>query len=203
MPGPESGTDTNMFYSFDYHNVHFIALSTESDYPGSPYDPSPEEIAMGIEPQLEEEYYFQVNWLQDDLAKAVANRDQVPWIIVLAHRPMYSPDQETDGVPTHTSAQVQAWLEPVFAEYDVDFYITGHVHAYARMYPTFENQPVSVRHPPLSPAQSCLCLLPSISLCPEAMLPSSAADELLHRTTTTTPRLQCTWLPVVQATVRA
>merc|ERR1712137_409309 len=43
MPGNESGSGTNMFYSFDFYNIHFVAISTESDYPGAPVrDPEPD-----------------------------------------------------------------------------------------------------------------------------------------------------------------
>jgi hypothetical protein len=33
MPGLESGSNTSMFYSFDYALAHFISLSSETDYP--------------------------------------------------------------------------------------------------------------------------------------------------------------------------
>ena len=33
MPGLESGSNTSMFYSFDYSLAHFISLSSETDYP--------------------------------------------------------------------------------------------------------------------------------------------------------------------------
>lgn len=147
MPGAECGTNTNMFYSFDYMNVHFVSISTESDYPGAPFDPSPD-AKQGVKVeggQEEEEYYYQVNWLSEDLAQANANRDNVPWIIVLGHRPIYSPNEQRNGVPDGTASDVQNWLEPVFKEYKVDFFLTGHVHAYARMWPTYDNEPVQVR----------------------------------------------------------
>ena len=59
MPGNESGTGTNLFYSFDYYNIHFVAIDTESDYPGAPYfdpDPTPKQI---------QQYYLQENWLHE------------------------------------------------------------------------------------------------------------------------------------------
>jgi len=143
MPGPECGTNTNMFYSFDYMNVHFVSVSTESDYPGAPFDPSPDaKEGVEVDGAQEQEYYYQVNWLSEDLAQANANRENVPWIIVYAHRPIYSPNEQKNGAPDGTAANVQAWLEPVFKEYNVDFYLTGHVHAYARMWPTYNNEPV-------------------------------------------------------------
>ena len=134
-----TGTNTNMFYSYDYGNVHFISLSTESDYPDSPIDPSP---YSGWRVQDE---YFQVNWLLQDLEMAQKNRKNVPWIIVGAHRPVYAisecatnpiavhtsilsfankscsycstDGEQHNGVPKRQAAKVQAWLEPLFQQY--------------------------------------------------------------------------------------
>jgi hypothetical protein len=36
MPG-SSGEQKSMYYSFDYSNVHFISLSTETSYPDAPF----------------------------------------------------------------------------------------------------------------------------------------------------------------------
>lgn len=33
MPGWESGSNTSMFYSFDYGLAHFVSISSETDYP--------------------------------------------------------------------------------------------------------------------------------------------------------------------------
>ncbi|KNC53454.1 uncharacterized protein AMSG_01167 [Thecamonas trahens ATCC 50062] len=132
MPGAAAGSDTSMFYSFDYGLVHFIALSTETDYDGHPID-------------FYVKQYKQVNWLRADLAKAAANRANVPWIIVMGHRPVYctgSPYSK-DSVPTENSATLQAWLEPLFKEYRVDAYVSGHAHRYERQFPTYRNQPTS------------------------------------------------------------
>jgi len=68
MPGNESGTGTNMFYSFDYSYAHFISISSETDYPNSPFNPTFGDID-------------QLVWLETDLKNAVANRDIRPWII--------------------------------------------------------------------------------------------------------------------------
>ena len=47
-----------MFYSFDYLNVHYVSISTESDYPDAPID-------------LKEEEFFQTNWLEADLQQVL------------------------------------------------------------------------------------------------------------------------------------
>jgi len=133
MPGNESGSGTNLFYSFDYYNIHFVVIDTESDYPGAPFlDPSPKQ-------EMKEQYYLQENWLHEDLSKAVANRDNVPWIILFGHRAIYSPTEQDNGIPTGYAAHVQSFFEPILKQYDVDIYLAGHVHAYSRTYPIYNN----------------------------------------------------------------
>jgi len=135
MPGNESGSGTNMFYSFDFYNIHFVAISTESDYPGAPVrDPEPDPSN-----EVRTKYYFQENWLHDDLQKAVANRANVPFIILFGHRPIYAPTEQTDGIPNGYSAHVQSFFEPILKQYEVDIFLTGHMHSYARTYPTYNN----------------------------------------------------------------
>eukprot|EP01096_Ripella_sp_DP13-Kostka_P018340 TRINITY_DN991_c0_g1_i7.p1 TRINITY_DN991_c0_g1~~TRINITY_DN991_c0_g1_i7.p1 ORF type:complete len:528 (+),score=217.48 TRINITY_DN991_c0_g1_i7:73-1584(+) len=137
MPGPESGSNTNMFFSYDYKNVHFISISSESDYPGAPLDPEPKARSF-MQSWLSEDEYFQLNWITQDLQKAQANRKNVPWIVITAHRPIYADqDYNSEGQPTGQPALIQAWLEPLLQQYNVDFYITGHVHAYFRTYPVY------------------------------------------------------------------
>ena len=36
MPYAESGSSSNMWYSFNYGLAHFVALNTETDYKGAP-----------------------------------------------------------------------------------------------------------------------------------------------------------------------
>ena len=151
MPGPECGTNTNMFYSYDYYNVHYISISTESDFPGAPLDPAPEEYKeLFGEPYPDEillaQNYFQLNWIEEDLQNAVANRENVPWIFVLGHRPIYNIEEQSNGSPTGTSLDIQSWLEPLLQKYNVDIFFAGHVHAYYRTYPTYQNEPTSTEY---------------------------------------------------------
>lgn len=125
MPSPETGGVQNMWYSFNYGNVHFISMDTETDYTNAP---------------LETRYILpcggfgnQMAWLEQDLIAANANRAQRPWILVDGHRPMYSGDT--------INAELQAAVEEMFYKYGVDVYFTGHEHSYARNYPVYKGVP--------------------------------------------------------------
>ena len=123
MPAVESGAVNNMWFSFDYGLVHFISVDTETGYPGAPEGPG---TPMNGGP-----FGDQLGWLEADLKKAVANRANVPWILVSGHRPYYS----SGGVERPSRPA----FEPLFVQYDVDIVYWGHVHWYERMYPLSYN----------------------------------------------------------------
>ena len=106
----------NPFYSFDYQNVHFLAMSTGK---GSviPY-------VNGSE---------QYQFIQDDLIKA-ANNPNIDWIIVYGYRPFYTS-------PTlHPANEIlRETYPPLFEKYGVDMVITSHNHNYQRSYPLIYN----------------------------------------------------------------
>ena len=106
----------NPFYSFDYQNVHFLAMSTGK---GSviPY-------VNGSE---------QYQFIQDDLNKT-ANNPNIDWIIVYGYRPFYTS-------PTlHPANEIlRETYPPLFEKYGVDMVITSHNHNYQRSYPLIYN----------------------------------------------------------------
>ncbi|HIA97878.1 MAG TPA: hypothetical protein EYO15_01685, partial [Marine Group III euryarchaeote] len=111
-------TGSNSFwYSFDFEYIHFVSISSEHDYdPGS----------------------SQYTWLENDLEDADGNRENVPWVIVFAHRAMYSSNGEGDG---HGSEiEFRDAMESLLFDYHVDLAIWGHDHHYERTYPVFEEQ---------------------------------------------------------------
>ena len=106
----------NPFYSFDYQNVHFLAMSTGK---GSviPY-------VNGSE---------QYQFIQDDLNKT-ANNPNIEWIIVYGYRPFFTS-------PTlHPANEIlRETYPPLFEKYGVDMVITSHNHNYQRSYPLVYN----------------------------------------------------------------
>ena len=109
MPFAQSGSSSNMYYSFDYGLVHFVNVDTESTFPGAP------------EGKESGPFGDQAAWLKADLAKATANRANVPWILVGGHRPWFA----TDG-----GLQAQKdFFFPIFDEFDIDMIFAGYAHA--------------------------------------------------------------------------
>lgn len=111
MPGMAAATQ-NLWYSFDFGGVHVAAISTEHD--------------------LKQ----QAVWLREDLQRAAANREAVPWIVVMAHKPMYcSTDDYFDcKIGSH---KIAASIEAILQETSVDLYLAGHLHNYERSWPVF------------------------------------------------------------------
>ncbi|GMF13726.1 unnamed protein product [Phytophthora lilii] len=88
----------------------------------------------------------QLAWLEADLKAADANRDQVPWLIVGMHRPMYTIRScSADGVLNndYEALNVQEAFEELFIKYNVDLVLQVHVHAYERHYPTANSSAVT------------------------------------------------------------
>src|SRR5213594_627607 len=99
-------------YSFNYQNVHFLAMNTEaSDSKGS------------------EQYKF----VQKDLAAASSN-SSIKWIVVFMHKPAYTSPSEHEA-----EADIQKNFHPLFDQYGVDLVLYGHNHNYQRTYPLKHN----------------------------------------------------------------
>jgi hypothetical protein len=152
MPGAESGGVGNFWYSFDYGLAHFIAINGETDYAYSPEWPFLRDV-KGNETLPEEsetfitdagpfgtidgnnwkdnKAYEQYQWLEKDLASI--DRTKTPWVIAMSHRPMYSTEVSS------YQADVRAAFEPLLLKYNVDAYLSGHIHWYERLLPLGTN----------------------------------------------------------------
>jgi len=100
------------FYSFNYQNVHFLAMATEIDYSKD-----------------SEQYSFVIN----DLKKASEDKN-VNWIIVYLFRPLYTSPTLHPG-----PAALRDVYHPLFDDYGVDLVMQAHVHNYQRTYPIIFN----------------------------------------------------------------
>jgi len=107
---------TEPYYSFDYQNVHFLALATGKGKV-IPYN------------QTSKQYEF----VEQDLLKASKN-NETHWIIVYTYRPLYNS-------PTNHPVldSLQDAYHPLFDKYGVDLVIQGHNHNYQRTSPLTYN----------------------------------------------------------------
>jgi len=128
ITGEGSGSGNNWYYSFDLSYAHFVGFSTEVYYNA----------------YLNETMAAQYEWLQQDLMKAVANRHNVPWIIVFGHRPVYCsnvddmPDCSSDAETLRKGVNGQYGIEQLLYDYSVDMYLCGHEHSYERTFPVYK-----------------------------------------------------------------
>ncbi len=98
--------NNNLWYSFNYGSIHFISLSSDSDYRvGSP----------------------QYKWLVSDLENIKREHPDY-WIIVAFHRPPFTSVGASD-------MSIRETLCPLFDKYHVNLVYNGHEHDYERTYP--------------------------------------------------------------------
>ncbi|KAJ6843305.1 putative inactive purple acid phosphatase 2 [Iris pallida] len=117
MPGKSflsTGTgapDTrNLYYSFDAGVVHFLYLSTETNF------------LKGSD---------QYNFIKADLENV--NRDKTPFVVVQGHRPMYTTSNEVWDAALRE--KMLEHLEPLLVANNVTLALWGHVHRYERFCP--------------------------------------------------------------------
>jgi len=123
MPFAESGSDSNLWYSYNVGRMHYVAISTEHHLnPGSP----------------------QYQWLEADLQKANANRQKQPWVVVYGHRPLYCSNAIDDASWFKdcyiVAPGIRSFIEPLFRKYSVDIYFSGHMHDAEFTYPLYQSQ---------------------------------------------------------------
>lgn len=101
----------NQFYSFDYGDVHFVVLNTQS-----------QELS-DFEPSLDED---EVAWFKEDMAKTTKK-----WKVVLMHKDPLQygfanrPEPREEGF----SPEGRLWM-PLFDQYGVDAVLSAHLHTY-------------------------------------------------------------------------
>jgi hypothetical protein len=132
------------WYSFDYGIVHVVQMSSEHDWTVNS---------------------TQYNWLQADLA--AVNRSVTPWVVMTAHRMMYSSQSDQDVGP----ALMRAQLEPLVIEHRVNLFLVGHQHRFVFV------ACVTRRFASHAGMLACFCLWPcrTLSWCCCCLLPSPPA----------------------------
>uniref|UniRef100_A0A0A9DP04 Calcineurin-like phosphoesterase domain-containing protein n=1 Tax=Arundo donax TaxID=35708 RepID=A0A0A9DP04_ARUDO len=117
MPGNSSSPtgigapDTqNLHYSFDAGVVHFVYMSTETDF------------TQGSD---------QYNFIKADLERV--NQSRTPFIVFQSHRPMYTSSNEVKDT-VHREQMIEH-LERLFVKHNVTLALWGHIHRYERFCP--------------------------------------------------------------------
>jgi hypothetical protein len=108
------------YYSFDYQNVHFLALATQG-YLDMSTDKAKEQLAF----------------VKSDLEKASANPN-IKWIIPFFHRMMYYEDEDSSRIEPYDE-NLRKIYHPLFDQYGIKLLLQSHTHAYERTYPLRAN----------------------------------------------------------------
>lgn len=104
--GMSSGTER--YYSFDYGNIHFVVLDSQTV----------DRVAPA--PMLD--------WLEADLAATTAD-----WVIAYWHHPPYSKGNHDSDTETNL-VEMRENAVPILDAYGVDLTLSGHSHDYERSY---------------------------------------------------------------------
>ncbi|XP_058107588.1 probable purple acid phosphatase 20 [Magnolia sinica] len=105
MPFEESGSNSNLYYSFDVAGIHVIMLGSYTDFDTNSH---------------------QYKWLKADLAKV--DRGRSPWLVALIHAPWYNSNTAHQG----EGDSMREAMEDLIYNARVDIVFAGHVHAYER-----------------------------------------------------------------------
>ena len=114
----------SLYYSFDYRHVHFIVMSTLSDFNVT-----------------SDQYKF----IEKDLQEASSN-ENIDWIVVTNYGPFY-----TSPSAHPAKNDIRNIYHPLFDKYGVDLVLQGHNHNYQRTYPVTFNpskgsEPIVTNH---------------------------------------------------------
>lgn len=121
--GVASGYD--LYYSFDYGNVHFMSLNSEI---GNPINEMWDWTGVYQFGSFDGSPF--IDWMHADL-----QANDKPWVVAFIHQPPYTDGSHETG--TFYEVYMQAVLEnicPILESYGVDLLIAGHSHVYERSY---------------------------------------------------------------------
>jgi len=112
-PFEESNSPSFEYYSYKTGPLHIIALGSYTVFNHSS---------------------VQYRWLEQELARI--DRRRTPWVLVMLHVPWYC----SNFVHIGEGLLMRESMEPLLYKYGVDIVLTGHVHAYERTFPVYQNE---------------------------------------------------------------
>ncbi|KAF7804313.1 purple acid phosphatase 22-like [Senna tora] len=113
MPFQQSGSTSNLYYSFEVSGAHILMLGSYTDF------------------HAQSDQY---KWLQADLANV--DRTTTPWLIALLHAPWYNTNTAHQG----EGEAMRLAMEKLLYDARVDLVFAGHVHAYERFTRIYDNK---------------------------------------------------------------
>ncbi|XP_065617237.1 probable purple acid phosphatase 20 [Quercus suber] len=116
MPFEESGSNSNLYYSFNVAGVHVIMLGSYTDFDNTS---------------------AQYQWLQADMGKI--NRKITPWIVAVVHAPWYN--SNFAHIEEKEEVDMKESMEDLLYKARVDVVFAGHVDAYERFTHVYKDNP--------------------------------------------------------------
>ena len=138
MPGgAEVRKAQSIFHSFNVGLLHVIMFSSEAFFDVGPF-------SLLLLPEM-------FAFVEADLA--AVNRTETPWIISMAHQPMYC-SRNDDNDDCHSLVSLmrdgllgQFGFEELINRYGVEMHFGAHEHAYERNYPVFQYKWANITGP--------------------------------------------------------
>ncbi len=122
---PQGAQYASTYASLDVGNTHFVMMDDDFAALQTDYTQEPASTLLA--------------WLDKDLNHANQNRANVPFIVALSHRGLYSTSNHSTDTDVLAARGVFA---PLYTKYNVDLVFNGHDHEYER------SQPLQAGTPP-------------------------------------------------------
>jgi len=122
---PQGAQYASTYASIDVGNTHFVMIDDDFSALQTDYTQDPANTLL--------------TWLKADLDHANKNRTNVPFIVALSHRGLYSTSNHSTDPDVLAARGVFA---PIYDQYSVDLVFNGHDHEYER------SKPVKAGNPP-------------------------------------------------------
>lgn len=114
-----------LYYSFDYANVHFISLNSEL---GSAFTAADD--WTGVSPFNSFNGSPLTQWLEQDLTA-----NTLPWVVIYFHQPPYTDGSHDAGAFWEIYMKaMRKNICPIWESHGVDLVMSGHSHVYERSY---------------------------------------------------------------------
>ena len=122
QPITNEAVNSGSYFSFDYHNMHFILVNTEDNRLSAD---NFNETAIGMK---------QMEWLREDLEKSQQNPKD--WTIVAQHKPIFSKSYWSFDQDIRRN---RFDLQALFDEFNVDLVLQAHSHVLSRTLPLVQD----------------------------------------------------------------